>query len=180
MTDPTQGATLTIPVGDGDNVAGPESAPVTIVEYGDFQCPSCGDAEPEIQAVRAELGDRLRYAFRHFPLTTMHEFAEGAAEASEAAAAHGKFWEMHDALFANQEHLEPARLGEYAAEIGLDAGEVTRAVTDQTYAPKVRADFRVGVSSGVNGTPTFFINGARHDGSYDRDTLLEAARAAMA
>jgi len=133
-----------------------------------------------VKQVRARLGRRLRFVFRNFPLRESHPHAEHAAEAAEAAGAQGKFWEMHDRLFERQFALDDDYLVEYARELGLDAPRVGRELAAGTYAPRVREDFRSGVTSGVNGTPTFFINGVRHDGSWDVEPLVAALEAAAA
>ena len=159
-------AQLAIPVSERDHTAGPANAPVTLVEYGDFECPYCGRAEPIVEGIRRDMGDQLRFVYRHFPLAEAHPHAEAAAEAAEAAGAQGAFWEMHDTLFRNQSALEPDDLVEYASQIGIDAQRLARELTAETYRPKVRADFRGGVRSGVNGTPTFFINGLRYDANW--------------
>jgi len=166
--------TLTLPVGERDHVQGPAAAPVTLVEYGDFECPYCGRAYPIVKQLQQRLGSRLRFIFRNFPLKEIHPHAEHAAEAAEAAGAQGKFWEMHDRLFERQFALEDSSMLEYAADLGLDVGQVAGELAQGTFESRVREDFRSGVSSGVNGTPTFFINGTRHDGSYDAETLLAA------
>jgi protein-disulfide isomerase len=175
-----KGPALVLPVGPRDHAQGPATAAVTLVEYGDYECPHCGRAYPIVKAVKERLGKRLRFVFRNFPLGEMHPHAEEAAESAEAAAAQGKFWEMHDALFENQEALETADLLAYAEELGLDAGRVARELEAETQAPRVREDFLSGVRSGVNGTPTFFLNGARFDGSWDEESLLAAIEAAGA
>jgi protein-disulfide isomerase len=162
------------PVSDADHRAGPEEAPLTLVEYGDYECPHCGRAYPIVQEVQRRMGSRLRFVFRNFPLAEAHPHAEHAAEAAEAAAAQGKFWEMHDAIFEHQAALEDADLVHYAKALALDAGRVKHELTTHVHAPRVREDFSSGLRSGVNGTPTFFINGTRYDGSWDLETLLEA------
>ncbi|MFL5575639.1 MAG: DsbA family protein [Gemmatimonadaceae bacterium] len=172
---------LTPPVGADDHATGPDDAPVTLVEYGDYECPSCGMAYPIVNAARRRLGRRLRFVFRNFPLTKIHEHAQHAAEAAEAAAAQGKFWEMHDAIFEHQYALADADLLRYADERGLDVARVALALDAGTYAKRVRDDFRGGVRSGVNGTPTFFINGRRHDGPWaDEGAFIRALRDAAA
>jgi protein-disulfide isomerase len=160
-------------------VQGPADAPVTLLEYGDYQCPYCGAAHPIVKALQRRVGDSLRFAFRHFPLTTIHEYAEGAAEAAEAAGAQGKFWQMHDTLFENQPALDFESLVGYAEELGLDVRRFTMELENGVYATRVREDFISGIRSGVNGTPTFFINGRRHEGSFDFETMLEAIQARM-
>jgi protein-disulfide isomerase len=170
---------LTPPVGADDHSSGPDDAPVTLVEYGDFECPSCLMAYPIVKSIQRRLRKRLRFVFRPFPLTQSHPHAAHAAEAAEAAAAQGKFWEMHDALFEHQDRLEDVDLVGYAAAIGLDAGRVARELADGTHEARVRSSFRNGVRSGVNGTPTFFINGERHDGPWaDEGYFLRALREA--
>jgi protein-disulfide isomerase len=169
------GAELTLPVSeDRDHVQGPAVAPVTLVEYGDYECPYCGAAYPIVKQVQARMGERLRFVFRNFPITTSHPHAEQAAEAAEAAAAQGRFWEMHDHLYEHQRHLENADLHAYAGELGLDVDRFDRELAQHAYAERVHEDFMSGVRSGVNGTPTFYINGKRHDAAYDADTLLSA------
>jgi protein-disulfide isomerase len=175
------GAELTLPVDAGrDHIQGPEQAPVTLVEYGDYECPYCGAAYPIIKQVQSRMGDRLRFVFRNFPITTSHPHAEQAAEAAEAAAAQGTFWEMHDLLYENQQHLEPSDLHRYAEQLGLDGREFDEELAQHVHADRVREDFMSGVRSGVNGTPTFYINGARHDDSYELETLLAALESAAA
>jgi protein-disulfide isomerase len=170
-------ARLTPPISARDHVEGPDTAHVTLVEYGDYECPYCGRAYPIVKKIQETLGSRLRFAFRNFPLTESHPHAQHAAEAAEAAAAQGRFWEMHDALFERQHALGDRQLVEYAAEIGLDEGRFRKELTDHTYAPRVREDFLSGVRSGVNGTPTFYINGFRHEAPWDFKTLLDALEA---
>jgi protein-disulfide isomerase len=164
---------LTIPVAeDRDHIQGPADAPVTLVEYGDYQCPYCGAAYPIIKEVQARMGERLRFVFRNFPISTSHPRAEQAAEAAEAAAAQGRFWEMHDLLYENQARLRDEDLHAYAERLGLDLGTFDRELAEHVYAERVHEDFMSGVRSGVNGTPTFYVNGARHDGPYDLETLV--------
>jgi len=165
---------LKTPVSDHDHTIGPADAPVTLVEYGDYECPYCGRAFPIVQDIRRRLSDRLRFVFRNFPLTQIHEHAEHAAEVAEAAAAQGKFWPMHDWLFRHQQTLDDDALLAGAREIGLDVERVRRELADGTHRARVRKDFSTGTRSGVNGTPTFYINGIRHDADYDPATLLAA------
>jgi protein-disulfide isomerase len=167
-------ATLKVPVGAGDHVQGRADADVTLVEYGDFECPHCGRAYPVVKQVQARFGDALRFVYRHFPLREIHPHAQAAAEASEFAGAHDLFWEMHDLLFENQQALGVALLAETAEALGLSAGGLREALARNEYAPKVQADFLGGVRSGVNGTPTFFIDGERHDGPADVASLVSA------
>jgi protein-disulfide isomerase len=168
---------LTVEVGPLDHVQGPAAAPLTLVEYGDFECPYCGAAHPVVKEVQRILGDDLRFVFRHFPLTRIHPHAFQAAEIAEAAAIQGRFWQMHDHLLENQRHLRTSALLSYAEELGLDVARVQTELEGHVHEARVRDDVRSGLLSGVNGTPTFFVNGARHDGSHDVDTLLAALRA---
>lgn len=179
MTLRTLQPVLTLPVGGRDHTQGPATAAVTLVEYGDYQCPSCLEAYPIVADVRGRLGDRVRLVFRNFPLSNIHPDAQQAAEAAEAAGAQGKFWQMHDSLFEHQSRLDDVALLDYADDLGLDLARFTRDLETHAFAGRVHEDFVSGVRSGVNGTPTFFINGVRHDGPWDVDTLtaviLEAA-----
>jgi protein-disulfide isomerase len=161
-----------------DHVQGPESAPVTLVEYGDFECPYCAAAHVIVKKVQEIMGDELRFVFRHFPLTQIHPHAESAAEASEAADAQGHFWEMHHLLYENQPRLDPPHLLMYVQELGLDTKKFVRELEDGVYRERVREDFLSGVRSGVNGTPGFFINNVRYDGSWDIAPLIEALESA--
>jgi protein-disulfide isomerase len=170
---------LTAPVSPRDHALGPETAPVTLVEYGDYECPYCGAAHGVTKELVRTFGDDLRFVFRHFPLTQIHPHAARAAEAAEAAGAQGRFWQMHDLLFANQPRLAPQDLVVYARALGLDLERFMADLRDHTYAPKVREDFMSGIRSGVNGTPTFFVNGVRHNGGWDLDSLEEAVREAL-
>jgi protein-disulfide isomerase len=167
-------STLVIPVGPNDHVRGPAAAPVTLVEYGDYECPYCGEAYPVVRAVERHFGRSLRFVFRNFPLTQAHPHAEHAAEAAEAVGAQGKFWEMHDLLYTHQDALDDPDLLVYAGSAGADTAAVRDALAARTFAARVRDDFRGGVRSGVNGTPSFFINGARYDGAHDAASLTEA------
>ncbi|MGB2954172.1 MAG: thioredoxin domain-containing protein [Gaiellaceae bacterium] len=174
-------AALTMPVAeDRDHIQGPPQAAVTLVEYGDYECPYCGAAYPIVKEVQAEMGERLRFVFRNFPITTSHPHAEHAAEAAEAAAVQGMFWQMHDLLYENQRRLRDQDLHTYAEQLGLDVEPFDRELAEHTHAARVREDFMSGVRSGVNGTPSFYINGARHDDSYDVETLLAALERAAA
>ena len=172
-------ARLTLPVGERDHVQGPADAPVTLVEYGDFECPHCGRAHPIVKQVQKRLGKSLRFVFRNFPLREAHPHAQHAAEAAEAAAAHGKYWEMHDMLLENQWALEDDDLVAYAKSLRIDAKAFEQELRGHVHKARVKEDFTSGVRSGVNGTPTFFINGVRFDGSWDADGLTEALKAAM-
>jgi protein-disulfide isomerase len=168
-------AALTMPVTeDRDHFQGPADAAVTLVEYGDYECPFCGAAYPIIKEVQARTGEVLRFVFRNFPITTSHPHAERAAEAAEAAGAQGRFWEMHDLLYENQKRLRDQDLHSYAEQLGLDVEPFDRELAEHVHVERIREDFMSGVRSGVNGTPTFYVNGVRHDDSYDVDTLLAA------
>ena len=161
-----------------DPSGGPAAAPVTLVEYGDYQCPYCAAAHAVVNAVHAHMGASLRFVFRHFPLTTIHPHAAEAAEAAEAAGAQGKFWPMHDTLYANQSRLEAPFLLAYAEAIGVDTARVAADLAEHLHAARVREDFMSGVRSGVNGTPSFFINGVRYNGSWEAPNLLAALQQA--
>jgi protein-disulfide isomerase len=161
-----------------DHIRGPDEAAVTLLEYGDFECPYCGQAEPIVRELLQSYGADLRYVFRHLPLADVHPNAQMAAEAAEAAAAQGKFWEMHDALLEHQDALNPPALRRYAEDLGIDTDRFWEDVRTREYAPHIAEDVRTADESGVAGTPTFFINGRRHSGAYDIDTLNTAVRRA--
>jgi protein-disulfide isomerase len=170
---------LTVPVSERDHVLGPATAPVTLVEYGDYECPFCGAAHRRVERVLQVMGNDLRFAFRHFPLSQIHPHAYQAAEAAEAAGAQGRFWEMHDLLFENQDRLGLRDLIGFAGALGLDLERFVTDLRGHAHAGRLREDFLSGVRSGVNGTPTFFVNGLRHDGGYDVEVLLEALRSEL-
>jgi Na+/H+ antiporter NhaA len=161
-----------------DHVRGPDDARVTLVEYGDFECPYCGRAERVIRELLESFGDDVRYVWRHLPLNDVHPNAQLAAEASEAAGAQGRFWEMHDILLRHQGDLRPSHLAAYAKELGLDAERFGDELRRREYAPRVSDDVASADESGVSGTPTFFVNGRRHYGAYDLDTLTALVRSA--
>lgn len=168
-------AKLVVPVSeDRDHIRGPKTAPVTLVEYGDYECPFCGQAYYVLKDLAQRAGNSMRFVFRNFPLTTLHPHAERAAGAAEAAGDQGKFWEMHDLLFENQKSLEDEDLMKYSESAGLDTSKFLSDMREARYQNRVREDFLSGARSGVNGTPTFFINGVRYDGSWDFDPLLAA------
>jgi protein-disulfide isomerase len=167
-------ANLRTPVTPEDHIQGPEDAAVTLVEYGDYECPHCGRAYSIIKRIQKHFGKRLRFVFRNFPLSELHPHAESAAETAEFAGAHGEFWEMHDLLFENQERLSELLYLGLAKELSLAPEALRQALEEGKYKARVRVDFGGGVRSGVNGTPTFFINGKRHDGPFDYDTLVLA------
>ena len=171
-----QAPRLEIPVtAERDHIEGPVNASLTLVEYGDYQCPYCGAAYPEVKKVQKELGSELRFVFRNFPLTNMHEHAMNAAETAEAASAQGKFWPMHDFLYEHQATLgdSSVALG-YAKKLGLDTQRFEREVAQHMYQKRIKDDFMGGVRSGVNGTPTFYVNGVRHDEDAIAKALIEA------
>ena len=163
-----------------DHVRGPEDAPVTLIEYGDFQCPYCGQAEPVIRELLAEFRTDLRYVFRHLPLEDVHAYAQRSAEAAEAAGAQGKFWEMHDLLFSRQDALTADDLISYARELDLDVERFTEELRKHKYAHRIAHDVDSADQGGVTGTPTFFANGHRHHGAFDIDSLKALVRAALA
>jgi len=162
------------PLGPEDHRRGERGAPAQLLEFGDFECPFCGEAYPIVEALKRTLGDRLCLAFRNFPIDAAHPHASLAAEAAEAAAAQGKFWEMHGMLYTHQDALERPDLEQYAARIGLDPGRFARDLGQHSFAAKVRQHLHSGALSGVNGTPAFYVNGQRHDGPWDYESLFQA------
>lgn len=166
-------------VKEDDHTKGAMDAPVTLVEYGDYECPYTGRAYPIVKEIQKRLGDRLLFVFRNFPLTQIHPHAQHAAEAAEAAAVQGKFWEMHDYLFEHQQALDDDHLARYASKSALDVNRFNRDMSEHTYAARIRQDLLSGEQSGVEGTPTFFINGVRYDESWDLETLLRAIKNTM-
>ena len=175
---PTHERDLNRPVDEHDHVRGPDDAPVTFVQYGDFECSHCGDVHPVIERLRERLGPRFRYVHRHFPLTDPHPHAKRAAEAAEAAGAQGAFWEMHDRLYEHQDELADDDLKRHAAALDLDTDRFAAELDGHEHVDRVREDFDGGIASGVVGTPTFFIDGERYDGPYTFDGLLRALVAA--
>lgn len=166
---------LVVPVGPTDHVLGPEKASVTLVEYGDYECPFCARAHGVLAQVLEHVREEARFAYRHFPLSQMHPHAQRAAQAAEAAAAQGRFWEMHHTLYEHQDALDLEDLLEYAEALDLDVVRFAAELREEVHLPHVRADFRSGVRSGVNGTPTFFINEERFDLPWDDPVTLETA-----
>ena len=156
---------LKLPDPERDHFQGTIDAPIAFLEYGDYECPFCGEVQPIVKEIQRRLGDDLCFAFRHFPLTNVHPHAEHAAEAAEAAGEQGTFWPMHETLFANQDALDDESLAEYAAALGLNEMRLIQEVISGAHAERIREDFGSGVRAGVNGTPCFFINGQRYDGS---------------
>jgi formate-nitrite transporter family protein len=178
MTD-TEIVRLKDAVNEHDHIAGPESAPVTMIEYGNFECIQCGRADPEIKKVRKLLGDSLRFVFRHFPNTLTHPHSLRAAQASESAGAQEKFWEMHDELFTHQQALEDHDLSHYAKRIGLDVALFSRDMADDTFLKQIEADYDRSIfDEHVTGTPTFYINDVRYNGAADAENLLSAIKQA--
>ena len=169
---------LSVPVSERDHAIGPADAPVTLVEYGDYECPDCGNAYPEIKRLIGECGSRLRFVFRSFPQHSIHPRAGVAAMAAEAAAAQGKFWEMHDLLYQHQQELADLDLTHLALGLGLEVYRFESDLQSAAAARRIRADFASGLESGVTGTPTFFINGCRYDGPPEVEPLLAALEAA--
>ena len=165
---------LADPVTDQDHALGPASAPITIVEYGDYECPDCLNAVPVMQQVRKKLGDRLRFVFRHFPQSSIHPHASAAAEAAEAAAEQGKFWEMHKAMFDHQKNLSEIDLAHLALGVGLEIYKFETTRAWERHQVRIKSDFESGLRSGVHKTPTLFINGRRYDGPVDAQSILAA------
>jgi protein-disulfide isomerase len=171
--------TLAPPVGPSDHIDGPDDAPITLVEYGDYQCPYCGQAYPIVKALQKELGASMRLVFRNMPLANVHPHAENAAEVAEAVATQVPFWPIHDALYENQTDLSDASLLRYAADTGADIDKVKEALNGGGPRERVERDLESGIRSGVNGTPTFFVNGVRYDDSWDYETLLSYLQALL-
>ena len=171
---------LRVPVTPDDHIAGKDDAPATLVEYGDYECPACGAAHPIVNQLREHFGEELRFVFRHFPLSEIHPNAEGAAEAAEFAAEHDRFWQMHEAIYDNQQQLGSPLLIAIARELRLPDQDLEDALLSGTYAPAVRQHFLSGLRSGVNATPTFFINNRRHDGDFGFNSLARAITDAIA
>jgi len=171
---------LSIPVGKDDHAAGPEDAPVTLVEYGDYQCPGCGAAYPMVKTIQKHLGAKLRFVFRNMPLNEIHPYAELAAEAAEAADAQGRFWDMHDALYEHQDQLGPDLATILAKRLHLDVARFEQDLASRRFRERVKRDFLGGARSGVNGTPTFFVDGLRYDGTLDERSLEAALRQRIA
>jgi protein-disulfide isomerase len=162
-----------------DHIQGPINAPITIIEYGDFECPYTGKAYPIVKEIIRRLGDSIRFVFRNFPLNEIHPHPEQAAEAAEAAGSQEKFWQMHDYLFEHQEVLDDRHLLEYAKRVGLDIKRFENEISRHIYAPVINDSLRNGIKSGVEGTPTFFLNGVRYEDSWDLETLLETIRSTI-
>ena len=170
---------LELPVSDVDHILGSTHAPVTIVEYGDFECPNCKQAAPTVRSLVANYTGRIRVIYRHFPLEEVHPHALHAALAAEAAGAQGKFWPMHDLLFGNQQHLKLKQLRDYAAKLELDMGRYDADMDDEVYLQRIREHVESGNHSGVRATPTFFLNGTIVDVSFGLQTLADRVAAAL-
>ena len=163
-----------------DHVQGPNTSPVTLVEYGDYECPYCGQAYPIIKNIQERLGDKVRFVFRNFPVTQVHPHAQHAAEAAESAGSQNKFWEMHDYLYEHQQELDDNHLRQYASALRMDVARFDDEMAKHVHASRIREDFMSGIRSGVNGTPTFYVNGIRYDESWDEKTLLAAIKQILA
>jgi len=177
IPNPDRGRTMHVV--ETDHALGPPTAPVTLLEYGDYECPYCGQAHFVVKELQRELGRTLRFVYRHFPLSMVHPHAQRAAEAAEAAGAQGKFWDMHDMLFENQHALDDYNLVLYATALDLDVSRFTDDLATHAHLDRIGEDFRRGARNGVNGTPTFMVNGVRHDGPFDLISLMESVSAAM-
>jgi protein-disulfide isomerase len=182
MTTPLRVMTgrLSAPVTEQDHIRGPMSAPVTLLEYGDYQCPYCAGAHPIVQDLLQQRPDTVRFVFRNFPLTNAHPHAEIASETAEAAAARDRFWQMHDWLFEHQDEFNPEYVRVAAEQLGLPPDAIDREVNEHLYLDRIQRDFAGGIRSGVNGTPTFYLNEARHDGGYSLPELIAAVDGAAA
>lgn len=174
MTAASGDGQLTLPVSSRDRIQGSEAAAITLVKYGNYQCSHCATSHKIVKAIQTRLDGQLRFVFRHFPCISIHPYAQHAAEAAEAAAAQGKFWEMHEYLLEHQQELDDGDLVKHALTLGLDVNQFLHDITGDVHVDRVREDFESGVHSGVNSTPTFFINGVRHDSGWDESTLIAA------
>ncbi len=172
-------AHLAAAVNEQDHSQGPTDAPVTLVQYGDYECPYTRQSTNGVRAIQQQLGSQLRFVYRNFPLTEIHPHALHSAEAAEAAAGQGKFWEMHDYIFHHQHTLADSNLHDFAEAVGLNIPQFERALAEQRYLPRIEADVESGEESGVQGTPTFFINGVRFDGSWEQASLQAAIEQAL-
>ena len=176
----TQGTQLAVPVSSRDHSQGPASAAVTLVQYGDYECPYTRQSTTIVRAIQQQLGDKLRFVFRNFPLTEIHPHALHAAFAAEAAAVQGKFWQMHDYIFHHQHTLEDSDLEQFAGAIGLDMQQFASDMAERPYISRIEEDLQSGIRSGVRGTPAFFINGVLYPGSWEQEALLSALEEAGA
>ena|SRR6266849_4568574 len=176
----TQRTSLVVPVNERDHSQGPATAAVTLVQYGDYECPYTRQSTTVVRAIQQQLGDKLRFVFRNFPLTEIHPHALHSAETAEAAAVQGKFWEMHDYIFHHQHTLEDSDLEQFAIAVGLDMQQFARDMAERPYISRIEEDLQSGIRSGVRGTPTFFINGVLYPGSWEQEALLAAIEEASA
>lgn len=165
---------LLLPIHERDHIRGNPEAPLTLLEYGDYECEYCGRAHPVVAAVRAHFGDRLKFVFRHFPHSSIHPHASAAAQAAEAAGAQGRFWEMHDLLYRHQTALEQDRVVHYALQLGLEPYHFQSDLSSERYSKRVASDYDGGVAGGVRKTPTFFIDGHYYAGPVEAQSLIEA------
>ncbi len=170
---------LTVPVSERDHSQGPADAAITLVQYGDYECPYTRQSTTGVRAIQQQLGDKLRFVYRNFPLVQIHPHALHSAEAAEAADAQGKFWEMHDYIFHHQHTLEDADLRRFAEAVGLNVAQYEQDMAGHGHLARIEADVESGEESGVGGTPTFYINGTRHDGSWEQEVLLSAIERAL-
>lgn len=173
-------AILKTPVSSDDHIQGSASASITLVEYGDFQCPYCAMAYPIVKQLQKHFGKQLRFVFRNFPLAEVHPFAKPAAETAEFAGTFDQYWEMHDLIYETQEYLSNAHFFELAGKLGLPTKELELALRNKTFEPKIQKDFIGGTRSGVNGTPTFFINDQRYDGPMELESMIHAIESVFA
>jgi protein-disulfide isomerase len=176
--DPDRPTRLSIPVNERDHVRGNPDAPLTLLEYGDYECSSCGRAYPIVHQLREHFGERMRFVFRHFPQSNVHPRASVAAQAAEAAGVQGKYWEMHDMLFEHQQDLADADLNQYALRLGLEIYKFQAEVGSEHFSRRVEADYESGVASGVKGTPTFFIENRRYTGEREFEAIRRALESA--
>lgn len=172
-------ARLSIPVSDDDHARGSSDAPITLVEYGDYECPYCGEAVPIVEEIRRALGPSLRFVFRNLPLAEVHPHAEHAAEMAEAVGLQGEFWAMHDLLYEHQRALSDADLLGYAEQVGAELERLKRDLAGGVPRQRVERDFEGAIRSGANGTPTFYVNGARYDGSWRFEPFVEYLAAVL-
>lgn len=172
-------STLRVPIAEEDHVRGHEKAPVTLIEYGDYECPDCQKAYSIVKEIQKKFGDKVRFSFRHFPLQAKHPCAHVAAQIAEFSGEKNRFWEMHDLLFENQARLGMPLLVELTQKLGLPIRDLENALENETYAPKIQKDFVGGIKSSVNRSPTFFINGERYNGNLDLEELTKHIEALL-
>jgi protein-disulfide isomerase len=180
MNQHPESTMLAVPVSHSDHILGPDTVIITLVEYGDFECPNCGQAYPAVKILRRHFAEHMRFVFRHFPLREVHPHAELAAEAAETAGAQDKFWSMHDLLFENQLHLKATSLRRYAEEAELDLERYDYEMNDHVYLQRVQEHIDGGAKSRVRSTPTFFVNGVVQDVSFGLEHLQQAIETELA